>query len=463
MEYSQYVEQNTDWKITKEVLNRLLRVIMQDLKRDLKTSEVNIAKRNLGATSPKGFKSMNQYVQHVAGASVREISKMHLGIGRNLDIHEMQKTIINEDSEADKPNPINQALSSFNPKIDISEFLGTSTMRDLVSIVAPSNAAKRAYIVLDTRYRSIDTDGITSFRWNLSSSIQTTPGSVNNIHPIRNVTSIRTYPLRIPYAASADSYYSRISMSIVEFNSQAAIMNENAYSHFMFRPVRNGQFIELETTNFNDGIMEFASPINNVSTLTIKFFNPIQPVSFSNDRLNVMVLQYGTNTIMRTLAPHGLQTGDLVILSDYTTLNPTSDYVTINQINLNDGLNIDTSQLPNSSTDFNLQIDTSTLIGAGAGTVAVTINSASVTGTGTVFYSFFRVGDVIVLAGNIYFIGSISSDTSLLLKTPYGGTTASGLSYSKNNTIPNMQFLCYFASQRIFIPMMISYIDANLS
>ncbi len=466
MDYTQYVSPNESWNMkTVDIMREVCGIAHQDIGRRLTKSELELIKRNVQKTSPRGFQSQKKYIEHLVKTSVREISRIQLDDGVQYDIHEMQKTLMREDeSQQGAGNPINQVLNTFNPRIDISGFLGVKTMRDISAIVAPQTAIKQALIVLDTRYRSTDTDGTSLFRWSLSSSIQTTTGSVNNINPIRNLVSILAYPIRIPYSTSADSYYSRISMNIVEFNSQAAIMNENGYIHFMFRQRRDGNFIELDPSYFNDGRMEFATPINAINTLTIRFANPIQTISFKEDRSNATVFQYGSETIIRTNNIHNLNTGDLVIFSDFTTANSSGDYVVIGEINTNEGVNIDVSNaLPNPATDFSIDIDTSSLFAAGAGTVAVVINTKVVVGTGTAFQSFFRSGDVVVIAGNKYTIASVSSDTQMTLRTDYGGITASGLAYTKDNRVSGMQFLCYFASQRIFIPLMLSYIDANLS
>jgi hypothetical protein len=62
------------------------------------------------------------------------------------------------------------------------------------------------------------------------------------------------------------------------------------------------------------------------------------------------------------------------------------------------------------------------------GTVAVTQNSAAVTGTGTAFTTELSVGDSIKIGTSIFTVSAISSATSLTLDANYTSTTASGLS-----------------------------------
>jgi len=73
-----------------------------------------------------------------------------------------------------------------------------------------------------------------------------------------------------------------------------------------------------------------------------------------------------------------------------------------------------------------------------AGTIALTNNSAAVTGTGTNFTSELKANDfvVVVVGGVTYTLGvkSVESATALTLVTAYGGATTSGLSWTP---VPN--------------------------
>ena len=62
------------------------------------------------------------------------------------------------------------------------------------------------------------------------------------------------------------------------------------------------------------------------------------------------------------------------------------------------------------------------------GTISVTQNSRTVTGSGTSWSASMRVG-YIVISDKLYKIQSVDSTTSLKLQTPYDGSTASGLEY----------------------------------
>lgn len=66
-----------------------------------------------------------------------------------------------------------------------------------------------------------------------------------------------------------------------------------------------------------------------------------------------------------------------------------------------------------------------------SGTVAVTQNSATVTGTSTKFSSEMKPGDFIVIRGQSYIVQSISSDTSMTVNPEYRGSTATNCVISK--------------------------------
>ncbi|MEL7090263.1 MAG: hypothetical protein AAFN94_00875 [Pseudomonadota bacterium] len=64
------------------------------------------------------------------------------------------------------------------------------------------------------------------------------------------------------------------------------------------------------------------------------------------------------------------------------------------------------------------------------GTVAVTVNSRIVTGTGTSFATAQALpGDALIIAGLVHEIATIDSDTQLTLVDNYPGATASGVAY----------------------------------
>ncbi len=66
------------------------------------------------------------------------------------------------------------------------------------------------------------------------------------------------------------------------------------------------------------------------------------------------------------------------------------------------------------------------------GTVAATNGSAVIVGTGTTWAAYVTAGSVFTVAGSMvpYVVASVTDNTHLTLSSNYGGTTASGLSYT---------------------------------
>jgi len=76
-----------------------------------------------------------------------------------------------------------------------------------------------------------------------------------------------------------------------------------------------------------------------------------------------------------------------------------------------------------------------------AGTVALTNNSTTVTGTGTHFTTAVHVGQLLVFASDatktLYQVGAIATDTSLTLTTKFAGTTTASTTATISNTTAN--------------------------
>lgn len=70
--------------------------------------------------------------------------------------------------------------------------------------------------------------------------------------------------------------------------------------------------------------------------------------------------------------------------------------------------------------------DTENVKSAITGSVSVTNNDASVTGSGTAFTSELSDGDTIQIGGELYVVGNIINNTQLTLTSNYNGVTGSG-------------------------------------
>jgi hypothetical protein len=448
----------------KSFINKLLNTIRLRLGRQINRSEKMTVISILKNINPVIFKSqpMENILKVLSDTVTEQIVKFPCRGEDDPNIHEILKGEIGVSTEHDgaydiKPSGdfADQITSSFANQVEIVSLLGYNTAAGLQSLINPTLIKKKVYILLDTRYRILDTDGTTSFQWNVVNTEITQQGSVNVIGNIRDIVAIRIFPIKIPYNSNADNDYSRVTLLIQEFSAQSFIAQENRRFHFMLRPVVTDRWIELTTDNFNDGYFIFRNPITRLDTLTLTFGSPLDAIKFDTDRMNAYIndADYSTDTTFTTNSPHNLETGDTAIISNFRTANSAIDTVMVSLINRAAGhiiTYIDANR-------FSIDVNSSAITSTGAGTVSVTNGSPVVDGVGTAFGTYFFPGDSIEISGVKYSILSIQSQTSLTLRVNYAGVTAAGLTYKKNNIVNGLQVVVYFASKRIFIPIEIEY------
>lgn len=313
---------------------------------------------------------------------------------------------------------------------------------------------KSVYIVMDTRYRILDDDGTKSFKWNFVNNTQTSQGSVNVVGDVKDISTIKIFPIKIPYVRNADNNYNRISMFINEFSAQSFVGQENSQFHFMFSTVIQDRYIELNAKD-NGATFNFKTPITHLETFTITFGSPLQNIVFDPDRQNATITSYGLLTVFTCQYPHNILTGDLIYISNFNTVNPNYDSAIINGINSVSGSTI--SYIDNKT--FSIEVDSSALTKFGNGTLSAINGNATINGVGTGFLSALFAGDNIVINGFVagqpisgnYIIKKVVSDTVLTLETSYNENSNINLVYQRNNTISNLITAVYFASKRIFI------------
>lgn len=385
-----------------------------------------------------------------------------------INLHEILKDrigVATEDvaSSYDKDNDTNltqQITNNFSSgssgQVEVTSLLGSKTIEDLQKIINPASVKRYTYLILDTRYRVLESDGISSFKWNFINNEIINQGTVNAIGNIKDIIAIRIFPIRLPYIKTADTDYKRISMFIDEFSAQSFIAQENRRFHFMFNTKIDDRWIELKPENNNDGYFRFRNPIARIDSFTISFAAPLNVINFDQDRSSSEITSYGTTTQFQTTSDHNLETGDIVYITNFSTSNVNTDTNIVSGINNVDG-NVVTFI---NSTTFSIDVDSSSIVSAnGPGTVALTNGSNLVTGTGTSFSSLFSANDQIEINSTRYRIQNVNSATQITLINTFTGVTASGLSYRRNNALSNNRPSVYYGSKRIFIPMELEYLE----
>lgn len=296
---------------------------------------------------------------------IHELLKQHMGTGDDNTPDSASSTNVNEDGfvisagdaaatstdatvdtpaglgNLDSVNSIN-SISTISAVANVQQIFGQSDFNSVINALNPSGTVRKNYIFFDTRYKAQNTDG-TTVSWNfLSNSSTNTPGGINSIGDIKNVTSIKVYPFKIPYQdVIVSNAYNRVTMLIQEFSGQAFIGQEGRKFHFIFETEIDNNMIKLTPLPPPFGLFEFAKPITQIDTLTLSFGMPLEPIIFDIDRGSVTVAY--TNPAQFTMTnnvPHTLTTGDQVYFSGFTSGDTINDYTTINLVNNINGYTI---------------------------------------------------------------------------------------------------------------------------
>jgi hypothetical protein len=208
------------------------------------------------------------------------------------------------------------------------------------NIATPSTKRRvqNVYLLLDSKYRNLSTDP-SVFKWTVLNSANTTQGTVNTLSDqIHNITNIQFDRFAIPYVASADNVYKKITMFVEEFSSMAVLINSGRRYHMLFDSNINGNQIDLTPQINDEGRFRFHTPINVLDTITIKFMSPFSPVQFLPDRFNIRITSLNTTqSILTFTAPHQMVDGELVHLEGFSTTEPTDDSQEIATINREEG------------------------------------------------------------------------------------------------------------------------------
>jgi len=240
----------------------------------------------------------------------------------------------------DSINTVNKLLS-VGTLGNIKAFLGKTDDTSIQQMLNPQAAWRKNYILLDSRYRDTETDGMNAISWSfLSNTSENTPGGINSLGDVKQIVAISCPRIRIPYKdVIMLNGYRRVSLLINEFSGQSYIGQEGRRFHFMFSTAVEGNMIELVPLQDVQSTFEFAKPITQIDKLTLTFGNPLEKIMFDADRLP-MQIQYNNPATFVSSVPHNLQTGDQVYFTNFTTLDPVTDNILITRVNQINGYNI---------------------------------------------------------------------------------------------------------------------------
>lgn len=273
-----------------------------------------------------------------------------------LDTHEMLKNINGMKSDNDTITTSINKVSEI-PKIanavDLSSVLGNNDQYGIQRIINPQALYSKTQILLDSRYRSLDTDGTTLFKWSFSNTLITQQGTFNTISPIRDIIAIKVLgPIKIPYTSYAENPTKNITMYYNEFSNQCVPAQENRkYHHWMDYSVED-DWITLNAEKYNEGTYFFDKPITTLDTLSINFGAPLQIIQFDLDRMNG-IFTAGEQTTITFPSAHNLDSGYTIYFSNFTTTDPSNDSVIIAAMNSIYGLKVTRVDITKVTVDVN--------------------------------------------------------------------------------------------------------------
>lgn len=316
------------------ILSRLYAAVGNTLTRNITDRERKIINKVVRNTREKELTGKNQYDMFDYLLS-KSLSAITAPKSYDIDIKELLKTQIGSRNET---GGVKRTIVNLPP--------------------GGEKSVVRNYINLDSKYRTLDTDGTETMSWNIvSNSLTRQQGSANIQGNVRDLIGMRIYNVTIPLVATANNDMKKITMLIQEFKAQSIIGHENRQYHFIGDSIIDGQKMIIDFDKNNRGRYYFHYPFTTLNTITLSFGNPLQPVIFSPDRASSTISS--ANPAVVTSDAHGLSNGDIVNFTDYNTV-PLVPSV-INAVNAAGGLIISNV----TANTFEIPVDTSGAVSAG--------------------------------------------------------------------------------------------------
>jgi hypothetical protein len=263
-------------------------------------------------------------------------------------------------------------ISEHKSNININKILGL-TKDNIRTLLNPNSNLRKAYLLLDRRYKASENDAKTITSWNFINSTNVIQGSVNSNTDIQNIIGMRVYDFFLPIDVTSLEITGRMSLLIYEFSSQAFIAHEERKFHFLgqadpyavdttgslpivlvrFNPryESSGLFERDRILDMNSGIFRFNQPIKRLETLTISLTsnkNATDPPDDTNLWSLLPMPQeyypvtYLGSSIIQTTSNQFFFTGGTkstrVFINNFTTNNPTADAQLITLMNNKNGL-----------------------------------------------------------------------------------------------------------------------------
>jgi hypothetical protein len=253
----------------------------------------------------------------------------------------IMKNTLDDDSSFSATRTYDEA-SSYNAATasDTSSMSNFSTQNliQIAKILNLDSLKRSAKAYVNSRYKNIITNDNTSISFNLVNKRSTNqlsgdlPLGIN----IKNIIGFKIPSFTIPMIdISANS--GMVYLCINEIQTDGFTSFSDIVCHFVFKYTEWSPNSYMLTPEF-DGEIDFINPLN-INSLTFRFSDGFSYLPLPSESIRSVSINYSDGNIVFN-EHHNLLSGDIVYITDFNTLNPTTDYVLINKINATSGVTV---------------------------------------------------------------------------------------------------------------------------
>lgn len=196
----------------------------------------------------------------------------------------------------------------------------------------PIVSSKAMSVYVDSRVRNVSlssSNGITDFGFALvprQTRAEIGDGRIQVRVMPSQITYFKLGNIVLPYDSTlrTRNYSSEITLTFTAMRGNGIIGREDTY-HFAFNYKIGANPSLVELTPVNE-YCKFSPPLRLVDDLTLRFNDPVFPVSFANDRLRPSQINYlSSDGRIVFEEPHNLSNNDIVIVMGLTTNDEASN------------------------------------------------------------------------------------------------------------------------------------------
>ena len=219
---------------------------------------------------------------------------------------------------------------------------------------------RNIYVLLDSRYRNRST-GLNTFSWTISSVPSDSQGVVSTMKSMQNIIFMQFSKFFIPYSATADNVYKKVSLLINELQFAAVMAHENRHYHALFDTEVQSNRILCTPDSQDEGKFRFNEPINFLKTISITFGGPLNELTFLPEFFSTTITFNAVgSTYINFLQNHNVSDGEQVYIIGFATALPAVDFAAMAAIN--DEIGHTVSVVDNVTLEITTDLSTATMI-----------------------------------------------------------------------------------------------------